>query len=87
MYENKFQWARKIGFGFRPEDIIPENIGQWNKEQLKTSDVDLGLNGQGQWPENFNFSLEKRFKRLHTYRTKEKKNMITMISALMKKID
>jgi len=34
MYENKFQWARKIGFGFRPEDIVPENIGQWNKEHI-----------------------------------------------------
>jgi uncharacterized protein (DUF1800 family) len=73
MYENKFHWARKIGFGLRPEDTIPDNIDVWNKEQLKISNVDLGLNGQGQWPDNFNFSLEKRFKRLHTYRTKEKK--------------
>jgi len=28
MYENKFHWARKIGFGFRPENIIPSDINE-----------------------------------------------------------
>jgi len=73
MYENKFQWARKIGFGFRPEDIVPENIGQWNKEQLNSDNQDIGLNGEGVWPESYNFSLEERLNRLHTFMTKKEK--------------
>ena len=73
MYENKFQWARKIGFGFRPKDIIPENIDQWNKEQLNSDNQDIGLNGEGVWPESYNFSLEERLNRLHTFMTKKEK--------------
>ena len=55
MYENKYQWARKIGFGFRPEDNIPGDINQWNIEQLKSNNKNVGLNGNGKWPDNFNF--------------------------------
>jgi uncharacterized protein (DUF1800 family) len=73
MYENKFHWARKIGFGFRPEYIIPSDINEWNKEQLISKNEEIGLNGKGEWPDDFNFSLEERLNRLHVFMTKKEK--------------
>ena len=73
MYENKFHWARKIGFGFRPENIIPSDINEWNKEQLISKNEEIGLNGKGEWPDDFNFSLEERLNRLHVFMTKKEK--------------
>jgi len=85
MYENKNQWARKIGFGFRPEDNIPGDINQWNIEQLKSNNKNVGLNGNGKWPDNFNFSIEERFNRLFTYMTKREKHESDKISPIEKK--
>ena len=73
MYENKFHWARKIGLGFRHENIIPDDINQWKNEQLKSNNQDIGLNGIGEWPDDFNFSLEERLNRLHKFITKKEK--------------
>jgi len=73
MYKNKHQWARKIGFGFRPEDKIPLDIGAWNTDQLNDEFLSFGLNKVGLWPEEYNFSIKQRFERLDkhiTYRNK-----------------
>ena len=84
MYENKFHWARKIGLGFRPENIIPVDINQWNNEQLKSNNQDIGLNGIGEWPDDFNFSLEERLNDFINLSPK-KKNMRVKKLVLMKK--
>jgi len=84
MYENKYQWARKIGFGFRPENIIPSDINQWNIEQLKSINENIGLNGQGEWPDAFNFSIEERLKKLKTFKTKQKQAQSDKISSAEK---
>ena len=73
MYKNKHQWARKIGFGFSPNDDIPLDINAWNIEQLNDEFPSFGLNKVGLWPEEYNFSIKQRFERLHkhmTYRDK-----------------
>ena len=73
MYKNKHQWARKIGFGFRPEDKIPLDIGAWNTDQLNDEFLSFGLNKVGLWPEEYNFSIKQRLERLDkhiTYRNK-----------------
>ncbi len=73
MYKNKHQWARKIGFGFSPNDDIPLDINAWNIEQLNDEFPSLGLNKVGLWPEEYNFSIKQRFERLDkhiTYRNK-----------------
>lgn len=73
MYKNKHQWARKIGFGFSPNDDIPLDINAWNIEQLNDEFPSFGLNKVGLWPEKYNFSIKQRFERLDkhiTYRDK-----------------
>ena len=73
MYKNKHQWARKIGFGFSPNDDIPLDINAWNIEQLNDEFPSFGLNKVGLWPEEYNFSIKQRFERLDkhiTYRDK-----------------
>ena len=73
MYKNKHQWARKIGFGFRPDDNIPLDINAWNTDQLNNEFPSLGLNKVGLWPEKYNFSIKQRLERLDkhiTYRNK-----------------
>ena len=73
MYKNKHQWARKIGFGFSPNDDIPLDINAWNIEQLNDEFPSFGLNKVGLWPEEYNFSIKQRLERLDkhiTYRNK-----------------
>jgi uncharacterized protein (DUF1800 family) len=73
MYKNKHQWARKIGFGFRPEDEIPLDIDAWSTKQITDEFPSYGLNKAGLWPEEYNFPIKQRFERLHkhiTYRDK-----------------
>ena len=69
MYKNKHQWARKIGFGFRPDDNIPLDIDAWNTDQLNDEFPSFGLNKVGLWPEEYNFSIKQRFERLHKHMT------------------
>ena len=73
MYKNKHQWARKIGFGFRPDDDIPLDINAWNIEQLNDEFLSFGLNKVGSWPEEYNFSIKQRFERLHVHMTEKEK--------------
>ena len=67
MYENKNNWARKVGFGFRPDDEVPSNIDVWNSNQLDGKFQLFGLNKVGLWPEEHNFSIEQRLNRLHKH--------------------
>jgi uncharacterized protein (DUF1800 family) len=71
MYKNKHQWARKIGFGFRPDDNIPLDIDAWNTNQLNDEFPSFGLNKVGLWPEKYNFSIKQRFERLHIHMTEK----------------
>ena len=73
MYKNKHQWARKIGFGFRPDDNIPLDIDAWNTDQLNVEFPAFGLNKVGLWPEEYNFSIKQRLERLHTHMSDVKK--------------
>jgi len=73
MYKNKHQWARKIGFGFSPEDKIPSDIDSWNTDQLNDEFPSYGLNKVGLWPEEHNFSLKQRFEKLHKHMTNKEK--------------
>ena len=73
MYKNKNQWARKIGFGFGPEDEIPTNIDVWNTKQINDEFSLIGLNKIGLWPDEYNFSIKQRFERLHKFKTIKEK--------------
>ena len=73
IYKNKHQWARKIGFGFSPNDDIPLDINAWNIEQLNDEFLSFGLNKVGSWPEEYNFSIKQRFERLHVHMTEKEK--------------
>ena len=86
MYENKNNWARKVGFGFRPDDEVPSNIDVWNSNQLDGKFQLFGLNKVGLWPEEHNFSIEQRLNRLHKHLRYVKKTEKEKISREEKKL-
>ena len=75
MYDNRHQWARKIGFGFGPEIDLPSNLEMWNHNQLNNKFSVIGVSNRGAgpilWPGEYNYSLEDRIKRADVY-TREK---------------
>lgn len=71
MYDNRHQWARKIGFGFGPEADLPSNLEVWNHTQLHNKFSVIGVSNRGAgpipWPSEYNYSLEDRLKKADIY--------------------
>lgn len=76
--DNSFAASMNLGFGFRPDESIPDDIKSWAKSQL-TGGVDkLGVSSHGSqavepWPSRYDLSLNDRVKSLQTLRSKKEK--------------
>ena len=58
--------ARKVGFGFRPDEKVPTDPVQWIDEQLQLSRSFQGISSLsdsgkvGEWPQKFLKNVEER---------------------------
>tara|TARA_B110000444_G_scaffold78360_1_gene74112 strand:+ start:2096 stop:2245 length:150 start_codon:yes stop_codon:yes gene_type:complete len=43
MFGNKYKWARKIGFGFGPNELPPTDVESWNNSQLTGNFKSVGV--------------------------------------------
>ena len=65
--------ARRIGFGFRPEENIPNTVGDWLEEQLTFDAQYKGVATAGpnskvsQWPEELKLDVKEIYKRVFEY--------------------
>ena len=69
MSDNKHKWARKVGFGFGPNELLPARVESWNDKQLTSTFNTVGVakrySNVETWPEDYNFSFEDRLRRAH----------------------
>ena len=58
--------ARKVGFGFRPDEKVPNDPVQWIDDQLQLSRSFQGISSLsdsgkvGEWPQKFLMNVEER---------------------------
>jgi len=68
---NKHKWARKIGFGFGPNELLHTDVESWNNSQLTSNFKTVGVankySGLEIWPTEYNFSFEDRLRRAGEY--------------------
>ena len=71
MFGNKYKWARKIGFGFGPNELPPSGVESWNNSQLTGNFKSVGVAKRYSdveiWPQEYNFSFEDRLRRAGEY--------------------
>ena len=71
MSGNKHKWARKIGFGFGPNELPPTDVESWNNSQLTSNFKSVGMAKRYSdveiWPQEYNFSFEDRLRRAGEY--------------------
>ena len=71
MSDNKHKWARKVGFGFGPNELLPARVESWNDKQLTSTFNTVGVakrySNVETWPEDYNFSFEDRLRRAHEF--------------------
>ena len=71
MSDNKHKWARKVGFGFGPNELLPTDVESWNNSQLTSNFKSVGVAKRYSdveiWPQEYNFSFEDRLRRAGEY--------------------
>ena len=71
MSDNKHKWARKVGFGFGPNELLPARVESWNNKQLTSNFKSVGVAKRYSdveiWPQEYNFSFEDRLRRAGEY--------------------
>ena len=77
MSDNKHKWARKVGFGFGPNELLPARVESWNNKQLTSNFKSVGVAKRYSdveiWPQEYNFSFEERLRRAGEYNEGKKK--------------